>query len=291
MFEEVEKLLIEIHDKAIAVGSAATYAGDYFRALALADCYNKLIEFADERTQQHPEVQRVPELRTLLLSHLIKNADRHIDARTERIFNPLLLGSPKSLREWQESGFRTKRTAANYNRRLAYWKAIYDEAPLIHQVKVTSGDDLFSGGIAYQSKFSTKRISRRQKTLAGTIEHHDISYEDIIHARNTNYSATNELVPWWEVLNYGSTFAGLAGYPSTPGLHFVEDAEKLVPTAIRRALSLFDQYMDYVFSLRGFTKGSAMLNIEQWASTKISSNNQYIPAADLARILTFGVPF
>ncbi len=289
--QEIDKLLRELRDRLLSVKSTIQYAGDYFRALALAECYNKLIEFADERTQQHPEVQRVPELRSILLLHLISNAERHIDVRTERIFNPLLLGGPKSLRDWQEAGFRTKRTASNYNRRLRYWKAIYDEAPIINQVKVPSGNEIFgAGGSVYQSRFSTKKVALRVKDLEGNISHQDVSYEDVIHNRNANYSATSKLVPWWEVLNYGSTFAGLAGYPNTAGLHFVEDAEKLVPATLQQYLGMFDRFINDALDR---TERDPISNIETWVASNrtVFSNNKYIPTADLARVLTFGVPF
>lgn len=291
MFEEIDKLLLDLSKQVNSTRLAATYAGDYFRALALIECYNKLIEFADSRTQQHPEVQRVPELRTVLLAHLMANADRHIDTRTERIFNPLILGSPKSLRDWQESGWRTKRSSANYKRRLDYWKAIYDEAPLIHQQRVRSGGDLF-GDIVQQAVFSTRRISRRVKDLQGNISHKDVSYEQIIAERNANYSATSELVPWWEALNYGTAFTGVAGYPNVAGLHFVEDAEKLVPSTINRYLNLFEAYIADVFVQdRIITSNEIMYDVERWIRPFIRSGNEYVPAADLARIVTFGVPF
>ncbi len=287
MFEEIEQLLADLRKKIESLGPAVAYAGDYFRALALAECYNKLIEFADHRTQQHPEVQRVPALRTVLLAHLISNADRHIDVRTERVFNPLLLGSPKSLREWQESGWRTKRSAANYRRRLKYWEALYDEAPIIHQERVRSGTDIFSErGAIYRRG---KNVEKRVKNLTGDITKEKVTYEQVIAARNTNYSATSELVPWWEALNYGTAFTGIAGYPNVAGLHFVEDAEKLVPSTIRKYFNLFDAYVDHAFSAE---IKNPIYDIERWVNANMRlSGDEYVPLTELARIKTFGVPF
>lgn len=289
MFDEIGVVLDPIKKKVGALRIKLPALGIYLRALALAECYNKLIEYTDERTQDHPEVQRVPELRSILLAHLLENAEKHIDPATERIFNPLILGSPKSLREWQEAGFRTKRSASNYRRRLQYWQALYDEAPIIHEVRSRGGEDLFAPrGQIY--KRSSRTVEFRQKTLEGKIERREVHYEDVIQARIANYGPSFTLVPWWEMLNYGTVLNGVAGYPNVAGLHFVEDAEKLIPSAMTRYSGAFDDIIADVFDAKEVSN-DVMIDVERRARQYIARGTYYIAPDDLARIITFGVPF
>jgi hypothetical protein len=283
MFGEIEELVRDLRTFTRKAKSLAESAGRYFHAFALAQAYNHLIALADERTQQHPEVQRVPELRLVLLNHLMTNADRHIDLSTNRIFLATLLGSPQTLANWQEAGYHTARTKSNYPARLRYWRAIYDEAPVIYQHQVRSNNNaLFSEGRTYQSSFLSSK---------GKAQKPEVSYEDVIRARNENYGEIANIVPWWTALNYGTNTGGNAGYPSVPGLHFVEDAEREVPNFLSRAVDNIDRFMGSVID-DDVIRASDQSAIEYWAARNISTAGvEYLPSADLARIISFGVPF
>lgn len=209
--------------------------GQYFKALALVDSYNQLIRLADERLNTHPEVARVPELKTILINHLTTQYTKHIDVRNEKIFNPNILGSEFALRQWQDAGYRTRarRTSKNYYKRLQYWKSIYDNQPMKVPISTSNenmgtatlkkrsssfprtGDDIF-GGVQ-----GTLFYEVRVKDRSGSI----ITYEDVIRKRNLGFgAATNTLIPFWVVFNYGSDVGIQPGYPATPGLHFVDAA-------------------------------------------------------------------
>lgn len=285
MFTEIETLIGDLRERIGTLKRSAIYGGDYFHALALAVCYNKMIQFADERSQTHPEVQRVPELRTILLFHFMENADRHIRLQGDRIFNDAILGGPRTIREWQEAGYHTRRTPGNYQRRLQYWKAIYDDAPILDTKRQVS-EDIF-GPVTHVSIPSKTRISpHKHEDLGGA----KVQYEDVIYNRNLRYSATDTLVPWWQLLNYGTSFGGAQGYPSVPGLHFVEDAEQEVPATLDFYANLFTEYLIDTFDSEVLEQDD-IIAVESWVNRHVHLDNEYVSSLDLARILTFGVPF
>lgn len=286
MFVEIEQVISEIRGKINFINNLSVSAADYFHAIALVESYQELVILAAERTEQHPEVQRAPELRSILIEHLLRNADRHIDVGTERIFNPIILGSPRSLRDWQEAGYHANRTTSNYPSRLRYWQAIYDEAPRVSAKRIGTTSDIFSG-IVY--KVSTQPVKRRNKQLDGSYTFSDVHYEEVIADRIANYTATKQLVPWWEIFNYGSTFGGLAGYPNTPGLHFVEDAERTIPTNLTKYLNLMEEFLGTVFTQD--SNQYTVSVIEKWLDSRVGQVDKVIPVKDIARIVSLGVPF
>jgi len=285
MFEEVAAVVDELKTHIEGVKRISISGGNYFIGLALAVAYNHLIELVDTRTQEHVEVRRAPELRTILIDHLILNADKHINVQTGTIFNDSLLGTPRSLRDWQEAGYHARRSTSNYEKRLNYWKALYDNAPVAFQQRVDTPGKLFDTQRTYQSSFISPKgkIVGRAHKKSGEI----VTYEDVILARNTRYGETVQIVPWWAVLNYGT---GGKGYPISPGLHFIEDAERHVPALIHEYEQHFEQFINDVFDRDTITTDD-ILTVEQWAYANIKIGTQYISAFDLARILSFGVPF
>lgn len=284
MFQEIQELIEDLQVRVGTIKRSAILGGEYLHALALAVSYNYLIQLADERCQEHPEVQRVPELRSILLHNLSENADRHIHIRTDSIFNPNILGTPKNIRDWQEAGHHTKRTASNYEKRLMYWKSIYDDAPVMISHKSRADpEDLFSS-VQHTSVPSTE--FSRLYTKNGD----RVTYEQVIYKRNLRYGATDTVVPWWQLLNYGSSFGGQDGYPNTPGLHFVEDAEKTVPTRIIQYVSLLDNFITDVFDSETLAQDD-IIAVESWVGRRLRLGPEYVPSFDLARIMTFGVPF
>ena len=238
----------------------------YFKALGLASAYNNLINITDKKTITHPEVQRVPEMRTLILEHLRANADQHIDIDSETIFNETVIGNPADLRSWQNAGYKTRRTPSNYENRLRYWVAIYDEADLL---KIT-GEALPEGHAS----------SGRVKSKDGQV----VTYEDVIAERINNYSFTVQEVPFWYPLNYGTMFGANPGYPNVAGLHFVEDAEKQIP----RYLNKFSQYLeDYLLdSINRISDGQERMPLQSWIRKNIRFGKEYMSSARIADVLT-----
>lgn len=282
MFQEITAVIEDLHDHIAIVKRNVIFGGDYFHALALAISYNYLIELTDTRTQQHPEVQRVPSLRYILLEHLYENADKHINLQSDTIFNDGLLGGPNTLREWQDAGYHTGRSGANYQKRLQYWQAIYDNAPVQQQQRVsTNADDLF-GGVTTTSV--PHKIRKRPANKTTGI---DVTYEDVILSRDVRYKAATQLVPWWRSLNYGT---GGQGYPVTGALHFIEDAERAVPARLTEYAGLFEAFITDVFDSDVLTQDD-IFTVESWAKQHIQLGAEYIPSFDLARIISFGVPF
>lgn len=282
MFDEIVVTLNELHEHIGSVKRNVIFGGDYFHALGLAVAYNNLIELADTRTQTHPEVQRVPSLRYILLEHLYMNADRHINMSQDRIFNDSLLGGPRTLREWQDAGYHTARTQRNYPRRLQYWKAIYDNAPVQDQTRTSKDPNDLFGGVIIQSTPSKKRTRPVSKRTGA-----HVTYEEVILARDTRYGATQQLVPWWHSLNYGT---GGQGYPTTGALYFIEDAERAVPSILARYIDLFEEFVSDIFGDDTLTQDD-IFTVESWARQHITIGPEYIPSFDLARIMSFGVPF
>lgn len=286
MFKEVIDVVEDLHTRIAIVKRNVIFGGDYFHALALAASYNYLIELADTRTQQHPEVQRVPSLRYILLEHFYNNADRHINLQTDSIFNDSLLGGPRTLREWQDAGYHTSRTANNYQRRLQYWQAIYDNAPVQEQKRVSKDPNNLFGGV-YTTSENSKKKTRPKNNLKTSGNTNHVTYEDVIRNRDTRYGETAKLVPWWRILNYGT---GGQGYPTTGALHFVEDAERTVPARLSQYAELFESFITDVFDSDTLTQDD-IHTVESWARTHVQLGAEYIPSFDLARILSFGVPF
>lgn len=282
MFEEISAVIEKFEIHIGNVKRNAIFGGTYFHALALADAYNNLIALTDERTQQHPEVQRVPSLRYTLLQHLYDNAERHINLQTSTIFNDSLLGGPRTLREWQDAGYHTSRTTKNYDRRLAYWQSLYDDAPVQKQERVgNNSDDLFAG-VTTRSMPDKKRTRIRNKVTDAPV-----TYEEVILRRDTRYGETAQLVPWWRALNYGT---GGQGYPISPALHFVEDAERQVPIYLDKYSALFEQFISDTFDDDDLTSDD-IATVESWVRQRVKLDAEYIPSFDLARQIAFGVPF
>lgn len=284
MFDEVNVVIGGIRKHITAVQRNATYGGTFFYALALATSYNYLIELTDERTAQHPEVQRAPTLRTILLEHLHAYALQHINLARGTIFDDGLLGGPRTLREWQEAGYHTSRTASNYEKRLRYWTALYDGAPVTFQQRVNTPGEIFNAQRTYQSSF----ISPKSK-IPGRVQNKyskaDVTYEDVIRSRDARYNETIRLVPWWRSLNYGT---GGQGYPVTPALHFIEDAERAVPSNIARYSNLFEQFLSDAFDNELLDNANTQTIVEEWAQAHIQPGKEYIPSFDIARRLAFG---
>ena len=296
MFEEIAEVLLDFHERLDAVKRNVIFGGDYFHALALAEAYNNLILLTDERTQQHPEVQRVPSLRYILLQHFYENADRHINIQRGTIFDDALLGGPRTLKEWQDAGYHTRRSQANYDKRLRYWRAIYDNAPLTFQNQVQSQEDIFSAKRTYQSTFIAPLSKKERKGLAkpkvripGRVQRNgqDVTYEDVIRSRDARYGSSEQLVPWWRALNYGT---GGQGYPVSTGLHFVEDAERAIPQYIDKYMAYFESFISDIIDNENIS-GDDIFTVESWAKAHVILGPEYIPSFDLARIKSFGVPF
>jgi len=294
MFDEIQSLIEDFQVHLGNVKRAVIFGGDYFHALALAEAYNLMISYADTRSREHPEVQRVPELRNILLQHFFENADRHINIRAGTIFNEQILGGPNTVREWQEAGYHARRSSANYEKRLRYWKSIYDGAPVIFQQRIPAQEEIFStSGRIYQATFLSPQSKDPKKQGQANIPRRAtnratgnlVTYEDVIHSRNTQYGA--QLVPWWRLLNYGT---GGKGYPISPALHFVEDAERQVPAIIQKYMDLFETFVSDIFDDENLT-GDDQLTVESWVRGRINIGPEYVPAFDVARIIAFGVPF
>lgn len=272
----------------------------YFKALALADCYNYMIQLIEDRTSTHPEVIRVPELRSILVKHFIDNYALHIDVQQDRIFNPNLLGSGFVLRQWQEAGYRTrsKRTTRNYFQRLRYWKSIYDNEPIRVNLDVSNqamgtatlkkrkyplprtGDDLF--GDLQQKLFYEIRVKDRSGNI--------VTYEDVIKKRNAGFgSSVYKLIPFWIPLNYGSDAGMQAGYPAIPGLHFIEDAERTIPQRLSQMADHLPDFALYLLDLESTQKDFSV--VQNWTSSHISLTKGPLDAHAVAIDIAYGLPF
>ena len=277
MFDFLTRELEELKDDVYFIKRLATFAADYFEARSLAVAYNRLIEYADDGMRQHPEAQRVPNLRYILLEHFILYADKHIRVQDGRIFNPAVLGSPMSLGDWQEAGYHTKRTTSNYPRRLRYWKAIFDQEPVKVETSRTTGEDIF-GPVS-------KMIESRGRTPS-------ITYAEVIERRNAYYGDVTKNVPWWMVFNYGSNAFGRAGYPSYPGILFIERAEQQVSSIRSQHLTAFDRMMGEALSSSDVYIGASEETfVSAWAKSHLPRVESYIDPDDMAMTLAFGVPF
>lgn len=294
------KVFSQFREKLSTMSVSLRQYAAYFKALALADRYNYLIQLVEDRTNTHPEVVRVPELKEILINHLVQYYAKHIDVQSEQIFNPTVVGGESALRLWQEAGYRprTKRTPKNYFQRLRYWKSIYDNEPMRVNLDVSNeamgtatlkkrkypldraGEDLF--GPLQQKLYYEIRVKDRSGTI--------VTYESVIRQRNAGFGgATNKLVPFWIPLNYGSDAGMQPGYPPTPGLHFIEDAERTIPKALSAMADKFPDFMLYVLDTD--TKLRDFSLVQQWASTHIPLTDGALNVHDVAIELAFGLPF
>ena len=284
----------DFDDQIQILRSFTSLFGTYFKILALVESYNMLIKFVSERTQTHPEVVRVPELRDILLDHLYTNADDHIDIAAESIFNIHIVGTDSTVRHWQEVGYPMKRTPKNYSKRLEYWKAIYTgEAVKVnerqkkeknHKMSPRTGENIFGPVVEYNKPVA---YEVHVKDRSGKI----VTYEDVIKSRNEKFSATKKLVPFWIPLNYGTDSGVQAGYPAVPGLHFVEDAERTIPSNIAKYAALFELFMVDMLDNYEKINSDGFSAVEQWSKRHIHIDDAGIDAFDFAREHTYGVPF
>lgn len=294
------KVFADLRKKLSSMSLSLRQYAAYFKALALADRYNYLIQLVEERTSTHPEVTRVPELKSIFINHLTQYYALHIDVQKEQIFNPAVVGGEAALRLWQESGYRTKskRSPKNYFQRLRYWKSIYDNEPMRVSLDVSNaamgtatlkkqkrplprtGDDIF--GDLQQKLYYEIRVKDRSGAI--------VTYEDVIQKRNAGFgSATNKLIPFWLPLNYGSNSGMQPGYPSTPGLHFIEDAERTIPRALSTVADKFPDFMVYLLDTDIKSKDFSL--VQQWTSANIPLTEGALNAHAVAIELSFGLPF
>jgi hypothetical protein len=249
-----------ISDKKIfdlkGIGSAV----DFFKALSLVWAYQTMIYYAERGLNSHPEVQRAPELRDLLLDHLVKNYVKHIRPEVNQIFNGAIVGTTSTLRGWQEAGYFMKRTRRNYPQRLRKWRALYDNTDYIvkrKKAKVTVDE---SGNTKSEQYANLGRVRDKDGNI--------VTYEIVIQRRNSQYGPTKVLVPFWLVLNYGSNgYRGLGvGYPSVPGIFFVENAEKRIPEYQARALRLYEAFAFEVLTKE--KQGSSTQDAFNWTKRR-----------------------
>jgi hypothetical protein len=277
------------------LSDSVTLYGHYFKALALVDAYNLLISYADERMNGHPEVARMPELRDVLLKHLYDNPHKHIDLATNRIFNHILLGTESTVRQWQNAGYPMNRTPGNYGKRYLYWQSIYTgqpvKVPIARSKKKTSpkprtGKDIFSSDPHYTQQALYYEV--QVKDRSGSI----VTYEDVIQKRNTRFGVNpNGLIPYWVVLNYGSDRGSQPGFPATPGLHFVEDAEREVPSKLSLYAHLFERFMVDSLDMIEDISDNDFTHVDTWAKSNVNLNKGGVNPFDFALEASFGLPF
>lgn len=208
---------------------------DALEMWAVLRSFLKLVDFLRIGTINHPEVQRAPILLQALEANLAENADRHVNVKAHTIFNEDVAGSFDEIRSWQEAGYSTERTTSNYPKRLKIWKAIYDDVPIVRQLK--------DGRI-------------KELDITGR---YDVSYESIIEARMSY--AGGDRVPYWHLLNYGTDIGPLSGYPSVRGIHFLEKAQATIPGNLALAEEHFSRY--YNALLNGKVNQNVPIGIDQ----------------------------
>ncbi len=205
-------------DAARLIEQSASPIADALEMWAILRSFLKLIDYLRVGTINHPEVQRAPILLQALEANLAENADRHINVKAHSIFSEDIAGSFDEIRSWQETGYATERTTSNYPKRLKIWRAIYDDVPIVRNLK--------DGG--------SKEID-----ITGR---YDVSYESIIEARMSY--AGGDRVPYWHLLNYGTDIGPLSGYPSVRGIHFLEKAQATIPGNLALAEEHLTKYFD-----------------------------------------------
>jgi len=282
------------------LGRSVPSYGHYFKALGLIDAYNYMITLFDERSKTHPEVARAPELRSILLEHFHANAHKHIDLSSDRIFQDALLGIESTVRIWQNAGYPSRRTTANYPKRMMYWQSIYEGRPIKVPAnrkpgqkakgppKPRTGEDIFGPRPTQVDKPATDLYYEVSvKDRSGSL----VTYEDVIRKRNTNFGVSpNGLIPFWIVLNYGSDRGSQPGYPPTPGLHFVEDAERQIPDKLSLYANFFSRFMlDALDSIDEASKD--FTQVDQWSRSHIKMNTDHVNPFDFALEFAYGLPF
>lgn len=134
------------------------------------------------------EIDRMP----LLLRHMIDtmrlDEDEHVRPEQDMFINTDILGDYTDLQKWQNYGYKMGRSKRNYPERYETWVKIFNGERVV--------DD--NGNI--------------------------VTYESIIKDR-MRYSPLS-VVPYWIIWNNGSRFSNRDGYPSYPGLHFIEFGKK-----------------------------------------------------------------
>lgn len=273
-------------------------AAAFFKTVALVSAYNYMLGLIDERVSQHPEVQRVPELKHILIAHFLAYPDRHIDVRHDRIFQPNALGTVGTLRAWQNAGHPARRTTNNYPKRLEYWKAIYNNEPMRivrkppKGVKTSprprTGDDIFDSPPPEDARNVLYELGRVHDRFGNIV-----TYEDVIYKRNLYFSGTDKLIPFWMPLNYGTDVGQQQGYPAVGGLHFIEDAERKVPEYLSRYAVAFERYATDSLTNPEFSSNSELNNLMSWTTKYnfLTFQDEYIPTIDYAVKLAYGVPF
>jgi len=204
----------DFHDIVQEGISDMRYVGNALKFWALSKAYDKLIAFVKEARSHEglsAEIIRAPYLLTNFVSHLQAYRQDHIDVRANTIFSPSVVSQPDAWRDWQRAGYSTKRTEANYPARLLVFIDIFDK-----------GYTTRSGKVVY--------------------------YRDVIASRFAN-SADSDRVPYWYLWNYGNLSTD-PGYPSYPGLHFIERAEEYIPEFLNQAAAYLEEYASSVVAGR-----------------------------------------
>jgi hypothetical protein len=217
------------------LAESAQPIADALEMWAVLRSFLKLVDFLRIGTINHPEVQRAPILLSALEANLAENVDRHVNIKAHTIFSEDIAGNFDEIRSWQEAGYSTERTASNYPKRLKIWKAIYDDVPIIRNLK---------GGRAKEIDITGR---------------YDVSYESIIEARMSY--AGGDRVPYWHLLNYGTDIGPLSGYPSVRGIHFLEKAQATIPGNLALAEDHLVRYYDAL--LRGKTNPNVPFGVDQ----------------------------
>lgn len=216
---------------------------DVFKATALAMAYDNMITIMQKSLRSHPEVRKVPALLDLLVEHFVTFKEEHISIEHSRIFNDSYVGSGNTLRSWQEAGYRTRRTRANYARRLERWKAIWDEKDLLVSIKKKNP----KGEVVERRRRTFLGMATERKINLGRVRNKDgtvITYPLVIQLRNANFAEIHR-VPWWIPFNYGTRGAimgGGSGYPNVPGAHFIDKAELQKELYLRRAIGWYEEF-------------------------------------------------
>ncbi len=240
----LDLLPVELQTRLMTLPFQATV----FKAVGLTLSYDYMITYMVQKLRSHPEVDRVPALLDLLVEHFVTHADKHIRlSNNAQIFNQNIIGTSGSLRGWQEAGYRTKRSRANYSRRLNYWKSIYDETDLLvrqgkkkrpSQKNVTTRKRRTFLGQYTERMVNLGRVKDRNGDI--------VTYAHVIELRNAGYGNVVASVPFWIPFNYGtrgvSFVGGGAGYPDVAGAFFIEKGEQRMGENLNKMLALFDQF-------------------------------------------------
>jgi len=242
----------------------------FFHALALAQAYDRMIQEIEQRTRGHPEVARVPELVQIMIDHFKLYASEHISIERNEIFNPDFVGTIATLEEWQQAGYPLERTAENYPWRVRVFRAIWSGTPIT----------IVLNRVSKRGKPFKQRLTF---TPRSPVTRKPTSYEEIIRSRNSSYGDVVRYIPFWFPLNYGTSGVGTnPGYPSVPGLHFIDVAEQYVELYRRQSLLLMGRYYGDTLTHLEFEPP------EEWARSHVSFRSSHIDIFSLARQVTDG---